>query len=197
MKYDEERERFVIDEDRALPVMTFRSEEYTFPSYGGKADGKTQHTRQVIVAFENGWALSILWGDMTYSSNHDTMFSFRGPDTEFTEEPTAVEVGIFSPAPKVIPEVTIENLPGLGDPIKMPEIRTHLWGDPLGYINADQLWWLAMDQVSKWNSHEWLTPMRGPDLESASDTGPYMLTIEIAEDRIPIILDPPTNVLDR
>jgi len=55
------------------------------------ADG-VWHDRRVRISNEAGPELSILWGDGTYSTNHDRIF---GHDVAFVEEPTAVEVGLW------------------------------------------------------------------------------------------------------
>lgn len=55
---------------------------------------KTMHRRQVILTFENGVSMSILWGDLTYSDNHDCWID---PTLPFIEEPNTVEIGFFDP----------------------------------------------------------------------------------------------------
>jgi len=47
--------------------------------------------RRCLVRFESGWSASIIWGSGTYSSNHDSWHAGE----PFTEEPTAVEVGVI------------------------------------------------------------------------------------------------------
>jgi hypothetical protein len=50
--------------------------------------------RQFVVHFENGWEVSIIWGSMTYSDNHDHGLG-RGPIPEFIEQPETVEVAVL------------------------------------------------------------------------------------------------------
>lgn len=50
--------------------------------------------RQFIVRFESKWIVSIIWGSMTYSDNHDHGFG-RGPYAELVETPETVEVAIL------------------------------------------------------------------------------------------------------
>lgn len=54
----------------------------------------TQHIRGCHVTFENGWTASFIWGDGTYSDNHNGLFEKREHD--FIEEPERIEVMIFS-----------------------------------------------------------------------------------------------------
>ena len=201
MKYDPDRKLFVIDERRALPVTKYVSSEYPMPAGPTMFDGMVQHTRQAIVNFENRWSLSIIWGDMTYSSNHDCMFPLPGRErTEFTDEPDLVEVGIFAPEPVTKPAQTV-TLPAIGElaerSVDFPERQVSLWGDPLAYVDAEALWWLATSLVSRLDSHDWLTPRDGPYIERLSDTGPFMLTITIADDGVPIIISPPVDINGR
>jgi hypothetical protein len=51
------------------------------------------HHRRCGVAFESGWMLSILWGDATYSDNHDSIFGVA-----FREIVERVEVGVLDPS---------------------------------------------------------------------------------------------------
>lgn len=49
--------------------------------------------RRAVIAHENGWSLSVIWGSGTYSDNHDAWTA----DDEFREEPDKVEVAVFPP----------------------------------------------------------------------------------------------------
>jgi hypothetical protein len=51
------------------------------------------HTRQFVVRFESGWSASIIWGNATYSDNHD--HSIIPDGKEFVESPQTVELAIF------------------------------------------------------------------------------------------------------
>ncbi len=83
--------------------------------------------RQFIVRFESGWRVSIIWGSMTYSDNHEHGFG-RGPYDEFVEQPDTVEVAII-------------NIDGNLDP-----------PDPFGYVDHDSLN-LLLDQVAVLGTH--------------------------------------------
>jgi hypothetical protein len=50
------------------------------------------HTRQFVVHFESGWSASIIWGNATYSDNHDCSII---REQEFVEQPRTVELAIF------------------------------------------------------------------------------------------------------
>ena len=49
--------------------------------------------RRLHIPFENGLALSVIWGSMTYSDNHQHPFEME----TFIEEPELVEVGVLGP----------------------------------------------------------------------------------------------------
>ena len=157
MRYDEIRKEFVVDDYGVLPVMRYGNDEYTYPIYDGAMSGKVQHTRQAVVAYENRWSLSIIWGDMTYSSNHNTLISYRDDLTEFTEEPGTVEVGIFMPHPR-----TVE---GVG---MLRSFETNLWGDPVGYVDAGALWFMH-HTVMRFDSEDRRVPAEGPYLSAIED----------------------------
>lgn len=58
--------------------------------------------RRARLRFENGYTLSIVWGDGTYSSNHDAAYGERHPDIGFSEEPfteeaRTAELGVWMP----------------------------------------------------------------------------------------------------
>lgn len=50
--------------------------------------------RQFIVRFESKWSVSVIWGSMTYSDNHDHGFGYP-PYPEFVETPERVEAAVF------------------------------------------------------------------------------------------------------
>jgi hypothetical protein len=75
--------------------------------------------RRVTIPCENGWSLSVIWGDATYSSNYTHPFIER---QEFIEEPTTVEVGVLAS------RVTHTTLVG----------ESTLLGDPLAYVTVEE-----------------------------------------------------------
>lgn len=50
--------------------------------------------RQFTVHFESGWMVSVIWGSMTYSDNHDHGMPHAG-EQELIETPERVEIGIL------------------------------------------------------------------------------------------------------
>jgi hypothetical protein len=95
-------------------------------------------TRQAIVPLENTWALSVIWGDATYSDNRMQFLSERPP---FVEEPVSVEVGVLAPGP------------------------TGLWGNPLAFVIAP-LFLRLVSCVSRLPSKDWPPPLDSEDEES-------------------------------
>jgi hypothetical protein len=177
MRFDLDRSVWIIDEGRELPVVRYGHEDHEVPDFGGHK-GWVQHFRQVVVAFENRWTLSIIWGDQTYSANYNASLGHDwagNPAPPFTDEPWSVEVGILMPEPVYFPAKTLGPFTD-GRMVDVPERTQELWGDPLGYVSAEQLWWLAMDEVSKWSSDTKPIPEDGPYIHAASETGPFMLT---------------------
>jgi hypothetical protein len=120
-------------------------------------DQEPLRQRRARLDFENRWCLSVIWHGATYSSNHD----YHGPlpgwrETEsqpFIEQPGAVEIGILIPEPLTMPstidadtaDVMVNRYPGLHpDPDEakqwlLADREVVLWGDPLGYVNAEGL----------------------------------------------------------
>ena len=77
----------------------------------------TFHTRNIRCKFNNGYELSIVFGDATYSENSHTPSDYH----QFTETPKTAEVAVFSPAGYMI--------------------DFDKWGDTvLGYQNTDEVW---------------------------------------------------------
>lgn len=111
IRYDADRRALIVG-DRPLPVSTAIIDNghatYAF------------RIRRVIITFENQWQLSILWGDATYSDNHDWLEPLPGwPEPQpFVEEPLMVEVGVLHPTAELV-------------------------GDPLGYVTPNHLLALA------------------------------------------------------
>ena len=184
MRYDAERQAFV-GEDFVFPVKFFINESYTYDHdfalrhHDGIA--LTQETRVVRGYFENRWGLSIIWGSMTYSVNHNHPWgtNWCSEDHEriyppFVEEPSTVEVGIIMPVEKVRPGYKIE-LPGWTGPDEFPEQTYELWGDPLGYVDEPQLRWLS-GVVASFDSDGEPEPTEGPYIETADD-GTYCLNV--------------------
>lgn len=103
--------------------------------------GDVHHTRRVRVLFESGWELSVVWGTHTYSSNYwaDKISAKYNPElhSEFTDEPTAVEVAACSPG---------DGMVGWPD------------GDTVqGHVSADELSRL-IDYMATWPSGTDFTP---------------------------------------
>ena len=72
--------------------------------------------RQFRVRFESKWSVSIIWGSMTYSDNHDHGFG-RPPYAEFVETPQLVEAAVLhADRDGIFPD-----------------------GEPYGYLDAEQL----------------------------------------------------------
>lgn len=55
--------------------------------------GYLRRRRQALLHFENGWVLSIIWGDNAYGSNYEVWVE---EDHVFEEEPTHVEIGAWN-----------------------------------------------------------------------------------------------------
>ena len=72
--------------------------------------------RLFTVHFESGWSVSIVWGSMTYSDNHDHGLGM-GPIPEFIETPELVEVGV----------------------LHKDRERLQPDGDPMGYCDEDDV----------------------------------------------------------
>jgi hypothetical protein len=161
--YDAERRQLIVRPDskpveQRLPVTTWVHEE----DYSLK-------TRRALVPFENRWELSIIWGGATYSTNHDYYVDHLGlmhpegsESQPFVETPATVEVGVIVPEPITKPApMTAEAAAALREwSPDLPEVpqsmlepyATRLWGDPLTYVDADQLLLLA-DVVARLPSH--------------------------------------------
>lgn len=105
--------------DATLPVMTWESHT-----------GEWFVVRRALVAFENNWALSVIWGSATWSSNRHSAYGGGG----FQEEPTSVEVAVFGPdggwfIPDPFEYVTADQLArlaklvaGLPSPLDRPDV---------------------------------------------------------------------------
>jgi hypothetical protein len=145
-RYDPDSQMLRVGE-RTFPVSTWRRDSVTdhippesdflmkFPDY-------RMETRQALVPLENSWALSVIWGDATYSDNHIGLFTDRQP---FVEEPVHVEVGVLAPEP------------------------TGLWGEPLGYV-IPTLFLRLVERVSKLPSRDWPPPLSdGGDVVAVCD----------------------------
>lgn len=77
--------------DRLFPAADVVVEDHDFPGVGGSF-----RERRVLLVCESNLSLSILFGEGTYSSNHDALFAaIEGQVFEFTEQPTLVEVGVM------------------------------------------------------------------------------------------------------
>jgi hypothetical protein len=172
------------DEHREL-VVRAKSVERRWPVSRWDHNDESIRTRGAVVTFENRWALSIIWGGCTYSSNHDYLPAdpgWRHVETQpFIEQPALVEVGVLTPEPHSRgPMMTDEALDVLRDSEwTTPETRTmlsdpgqrefmlkdqvgELWGDPLSYLDADELLDLA-DVVVRLPSHPQLEVPERPE----------------------------------
>jgi hypothetical protein len=89
-------------------------------------------TRRAVVWFENGWQLSTIWGDATYSTNSITLRE----QPPFVEEPVAVEVGVL--APFLFTREAVEFEVPSGGRVEMPEYQSSLWGEPLPYVTVPE-----------------------------------------------------------
>lgn len=99
-------------------------------------------TRQALVHFENQWQLSTIWGDAAYGSNYVVG---EQQQREFIEEPAHVEVGVLMPFPIKHPAQTFP-IPE-GRETTVPAYETHLWGEPLAYVDVPmyhRVAWLVM-----------------------------------------------------
>jgi hypothetical protein len=186
MRYDDEASALIIDDDFALPAKFFISEhnEYPMPTMADPGKVYVHDTRVFRCMFENRWGLSIIWGSMTYSDNHNHPHGdWRGgPPPEFVEEPNAVEVGIIMPDEHTRPAVIInmEDLPHWKGPTEIPEHTYELWGDPIGWVTAEGLRFLV-GYVSRLDSHTYPQLEDGPYL-NRDDDGPYSISFEVREE---------------
>lgn len=120
--------------ERSFPVIVWRHEDIP-ENYPEMAEFMARHPdyrmnfRQVLVPCENGWMLSVIWGDATYSDNHG-----RPRRLPFVEEPARTEVGVLEP----------------GD-------DGGLWGSPLSYVDVENFHRLAAC-VSRLPSKDWPPP---------------------------------------
>jgi hypothetical protein len=185
VRYDDEASALIIDDDFALPAKFFIKED---PPAFVMSDGRSfEHkTRVFRCTFENRWSLSIIWGSVTYSTNHDHPWGHalsRDRPPEFVEEPERVEVGIIMPEEAVRPAVSIlpiiEGIHGSEwvGPTEIPEHTYELWGDPIGYVTAEQLRFLV-GYVSRLDSHTWPQLESGPYLDT-DDEGRMTITYEV------------------
>lgn len=163
----ESDDRFVYDYDtqllkfhgRTLPAKRlWTTEEDEATQARMREIGVSPHvSRCVRMTFENGWHISIIWGSLTYSSNHDHPFGYdhmmkERVEPEFIEEPTTVEIAVLCPDDKII-DTTMDwpELPSLTDPDGPPmmEARTMphrrfmaTWADGdtvCGYVTPEHL----------------------------------------------------------
>lgn len=87
-----ENERTLRVGDRHWPVSYAEVGEVLMPDIDSRRPIAPNRRRQAVVAFESGWQVSILWGTLSYSDNHDT---FYADDRSFTDEPHCVEAGFL------------------------------------------------------------------------------------------------------
>lgn len=182
MRFDDDSQSFVVDDDFALPARFFINESATIPAHG-KYDEMTSEVRVMRCTFENRWSLSIIWGSMTYSTNYDHPWFFRQEDKRpFCDEPTLVEVGIIMPEPILRPARTLDLLPNWRGPTEIPAREIELWGDPLAYVDAAGVRYLV-GVVSRFDSHSWPDIEEGPYLEHQEDGGfRFDFAVKVGED---------------
>ena len=89
----------------------------TFSTEGFARLDLVYERRQFIVRFESKWMVSVIWGSMTYSDNHDHGLASH-PHVEFIETPEQVEAAVL--------HVDRDGLQGND-------------GDPFAYIDEYQL----------------------------------------------------------
>lgn len=154
-RYDEKLRHGVLDVGaRTYPVKRWLSEE----AFGFK-------TRQAVIEFENRWGLSIVWSSCTYGDNYHYMGPMPGHREEenqpFVEEPHQVEVGVFSPEPRILPGMDRETVAYFADKYPadpktveymMQDRETALACDPFGWQDAEAVNALA-DMVMRLPSH--------------------------------------------
>ena len=172
IRYDKNTNLLHVGE-RRYPVQHWRS-----------GDGYGARVRQAILTFENRWGLSIIWGSMNYSDNyehHGPLGDIWKVETQpFVEEPEKVEVGVFSPTPRVLsgmsPE-TVECMRQMGSPMSdesaasmTADRETDLACDPFGWCDADEVNTLA-DLVMTLPSHPDDVDAIGEQLEKADWRG--------------------------
>lgn len=74
--------------DRSFPFAEVDKEDHEY-EYDHKV-------RRMRVPAENGWTMSIIWGSLTYSDNHDHPFGdFRGGPGEWHEESQTAEIRVW------------------------------------------------------------------------------------------------------
>lgn len=93
-KLTDEHGDWLCTDTHRWPIMVWRSENM------GDIEGVPPHYfRQALLRVESGWDISVIWGSMTYSDNHDHPYGdWRTREvTEFHEEPALVEVALTQP----------------------------------------------------------------------------------------------------
>ena len=87
---------FEVGSRRWLATSVFREDHELELHPTLTADG-WMRSRGCRVRFETGWEVSIIWGNMTYSSNRGHPYLFHEePLPEWTEEPTTVEIMVMN-----------------------------------------------------------------------------------------------------
>lgn len=166
---ESEDERFVYDQDRGLFKFHGRTlpaiknwtdqEEEAMADFSSRTGYIAHISRRVRIPFENGWQLSVVWGSLSYSDNHDhgrgwtdgRTFGGRPYDANyFEEEPREVEVAVLCPPAKAV-ETTLDfpalPHPKTGEPLNeatsIPhtrELATWADGDTVcGYVTPEHL----------------------------------------------------------
>jgi hypothetical protein len=77
--------RTLIVAGRPVPWAQVRHEDLLGPD-------RPFRIRQALVPFENGWAVSVIWGSGAYSDNYGSHW-----DNVFTETPARVEAAVLGP----------------------------------------------------------------------------------------------------
>lgn len=96
--------------------------------FEGKGYRYFHRRRQAVVIFENGWCVSVVWHNFSYSSNYG--IGLDGEKEDFTEEPERVEIASWNhragsaseaglvawpDGDTVAGQVPVENLPTIFD----------------------------------------------------------------------------------
>jgi hypothetical protein len=112
IRFDEARRHLLVGE-RRWPLVGCVHHDHIIPAAESGLGWPVLHfTRQAVIAFENTWGASVIWGTCTYSDNHHHGGA-PSMNPDFVEEPVEVEVGVLH--------------------------RGELDGEPTGWVDAESL----------------------------------------------------------
>jgi hypothetical protein len=98
---------FVVGDRRWCATNVFREDHELERAPHLTADG-WMRSRGCRVRFETGWEVSIIWGNLTYSSNRGHPWMFHNESLpKWTEEPATVEVMVMNHKGKAADQVSI------------------------------------------------------------------------------------------